>query len=37
LSAQFLGAVGTLTSIIIGTQGALVLTLDVPVRNCFGN
>jgi hypothetical protein len=34
---QFLGAVGTLTSTIIGTQGALILTLDIPVRQCFAN
>jgi hypothetical protein len=37
LLLQFLGAVGTLTSTIIGTQGALVLKLDVPVKQCFYN
>lgn len=34
-SGDFKGAVGTLTSTIVGTQGALVLTLDVPSRSCF--
>jgi hypothetical protein len=37
LHMQFLGAVGTLTSTIIGTQGALVLKLDVPSKSCFYN
>ncbi|WIA28681.1 hypothetical protein OEZ86_011217 [Tetradesmus obliquus] len=34
-SGDFLGAIGTLTSTIVGTQGALVLKLDVPIRQCF--